>query len=110
MAQMNLTPADNMKDELWGAKGTHDRDKMEAQLNVDINAYLVGEAIRRTRQAQNLTQEELGKRIGIKKSQVSKLEKGKSMFTLPTIGRVFKALGINTATLDLGTAGKVALW
>lgn len=30
--------------------------------------------------------------------------------TIPTMSRIFKALGIDTATLDLGFAGKVALW
>lgn len=30
--------------------------------------------------------------------------------TLPTMSRVFKALGIASATLDLGAGGKVALW
>lgn len=30
--------------------------------------------------------------------------------TLPTMSRVFQALGIATATLDLGIAGKIALW
>jgi len=29
---------------------------------------------------------------------------------LPTLSRVFRALGIASATLDLGAAGKVALW
>lgn len=37
------------------------------------------------------------------------LEKGYSI-TIPTMSRVFKALGIATATLDLGSIGKVALW
>ena len=48
--------------------------------------------------------------MGVKKSQISKLESGKGIITLPTMSRVFKALGITTATLDLGAAGKVALW
>lgn len=30
--------------------------------------------------------------------------------TIPTMRRVFKALGVVTATIDLGIAGKVALW
>lgn len=33
-----------------------------------------------------------------------------SVITLPTMSRVFQALGIATATLDLGIAGKIALW
>lgn len=83
---------------------------MEAQLKEDIQAYFVGEAIKKARLRQNLTQEELGERVGVKRSQICKLESGKSSITLSTMSRVFKALGITTATLDLGIAGKVALW
>ena len=83
---------------------------MEAQLKEDIQAYFVGEAIKKARLKQNLTQEELGERIGVKRSQICKLENGKCSMTLSTMSRVFQALGIATATLDLGIAGKVALW
>ena len=41
--------------------------------------------------------------------QISKLERGKSI-TLETLSRVFKELGITTATLDMGSFGKVLLW
>ncbi len=107
---MNFTPADDMKDELWGPIGTPERDAMEAQLKEDIQAYFVGETIKKARLQQHLSQEELGERIGVKRSQICKLESGKSSMTLSTMGRVFRALGVSTATLDLGIAGKVALW
>ena len=110
MAQMKLIPADNMKDKLWGRRGTPEREAMETKLKEDVNAYIVGEAIRKARLAQNLTQEQLGERIGVQRAQISKLEKGTSVITLPTMSRVFQALGIATATLDLGIAGKIALW
>ena len=110
MEQMKLIPADDMKDKLWGKRGTPEREAMENQLKEEVNAYFVGEAIRKARLAQKLTQEELGELIGVQPAQISKLEKGKSVITLPTMSRVFKALGIATATLDLGIAGKIALW
>lgn len=105
-----IDTGDDMKDKLWGKRGTPEREAMETQLKEDVNAYFVGEAIRKARLAQKLTQEELGERIGVQRAQISKLEKGKSVITLPTMSRVFKALGIATATLDLGIAGKIALW
>ncbi len=40
---------------------------------------------------------------------ISRLERGYSI-TIPTMRRVFRALGVKTATIDLGIAGKVALW
>lgn len=110
MEKMRLTPADKMKDELWGPIGTTERDAMEARLKEEIQAYFVGEAIKAERLRQNLTQEELGAKVGVKKSQISKLENGKCIITLPTMSKVFKALGFGSASLDLGIGGKVALW
>ncbi|ROT23798.1 XRE family transcriptional regulator [Muribaculaceae bacterium Isolate-110 (HZI)] len=110
MARMNLTPASELVDEVWGRVGTPERDEMEAQLKEELNAYFIGEAIKRARLAQNLTQEELGERIGVQRAQISRLEKGKSVITLPTMSRVFRALGIKSGILDLGIIGKVALW
>lgn len=106
---MNLTPLSELVDEVWGPIGTPERDAMEAKLKEELQAYHLGEAIKQERLRQHLTQEELGAKIGVKKSQISRLEKGHSI-TIPTMSRVFKALGITTATLDLGAAGKVALW
>lgn len=110
MAKINFTPADDMKDELWGPIGSPERDAMEAQLKEDIQSYFVGEAIKKARLKQNLTQEQLGERVGVKRSQICKLESGKSSITLSTMSKVFQALGIATASLDLGVGGKVALW
>ncbi|MFG6385771.1 MAG: helix-turn-helix domain-containing protein [Muribaculaceae bacterium] len=110
MAQMNLTPLSDIVNEVWGEVGTPERDRMEAQLKEELHAYYVGEAIKKARQAQHLTQEQLGERIGVQRAQISRLEKGKSVITLPTISKVFRALGVKTAALDLGAMGKVALW
>lgn len=57
---MKFTPADELIDAVWGKVGTPERDAMEAQLKEDIQAYFVGEAIKKARLRQNLTQEELG--------------------------------------------------
>ena len=110
MAKMNLTPLSTMVDEVWGKKGTPRRDAMEEQLKEEVNSYYLGEAIRKARLAQNLTPEELGKRVGVQRSQICRLESGRTNITIPVMSRVFQALGIATATLDLGAAGKIALW
>jgi transcriptional regulator with XRE-family HTH domain len=39
-----------------------------------------------------MTQEELGKLIGVQKAQISKLENGNSSATISTITRIFRAL------------------
>ena len=110
MAKMNMTSLDVLTNEVFGEIGTSKRDAMEKQLKEEVNAYFVGETIRKMRQAQNLTQEQLGERIGVQKAQISRLEKGKCIITLPTMSRIFQALGVATATLDLGLGGKIALW
>ncbi len=38
---MELIPADNMKDKLWGKRGTAKREAMETKLKEEVNAYIV---------------------------------------------------------------------
>lgn len=100
---------DEVKDELLGKVGTSERDEHERKVADAVNAFRLGEVVRERRLDQNLTQEELGRRMGVKKSQISKLERGDDM-SLRSMRRVFRALGVESATLDLGAAGKVTLW
>ncbi|MCD8309913.1 MAG: helix-turn-helix domain-containing protein [Prevotellaceae bacterium] len=71
-------------------------------------AFLMGEAIKEARLSKHLTQEQLGELIGVKRSQVSKIENGHNL-TFTTLAKVFKALNI-TAFLEMTGVGKVALW
>jgi len=82
-----------MEDKYIGKKGTKERDEYEYALSME----LLGRMIKTTRKEQNLTQEQLGALIGIKKSQISKLENHTNSATIETIIKVFKALkaGIN---------------
>ncbi len=109
IGDMKFYDFEDILNEDYGPVGTQERDKFEAEVEEAVNAYKLGEAIKEARMKQSLTQEELGERIGVKKSRISQIERGHSI-TLPTMSRVFKALGISTASLDLGTFGKVALW
>lgn len=77
-----------MKDKYIGEIGTKDRDEYEYELRMD----LLGRMIKAARKERNLTQEELGKLIGVQKSQISKLESSANSATIDTILRVFKAL------------------
>lgn len=106
----NTEKGGELNDREYGKVGTPDRDQYEATVAEAVHSYKIGEAIRKARLQQDLTQEELGKRLSVGRARISKLEKGYSM-TIPTMSRVFKALGIATATFDLGTnVGKVSLW
>lgn len=109
IGNMKLYSFEEVKDELFGKKGTPERDEHERKVENALHAYRIGEAIKKARVEQNLTQEELGERIGVKRAQISRLEKGYSI-SIPTMSKVFKALGVSTASLDLGKIGKIDLW
>jgi len=79
---------DEVKNELIGKVGTPERDIFEYELQMD----LIGKAIKKTRQERNLTQEELGKLVGVQKAQISRLENNAKNVTMDTLLRVFTAL------------------
>ena len=109
IGDMKLYSFEEVLDEQVGVKGTPRRDELESKVEEALHAYRIGEAIKKARLEQKLTQEQLGERIGVKRAQISRLEKGYSI-TIPTMSRVFRALGIATASIDLGSIGKIALW
>ena len=71
-----------------GQLGTPKREAFENELRLD----LLGEAIKQARKDRNLTQEQLGLLVGVKKSQISKLENSLTDARFETIIKVFKAL------------------
>jgi len=85
---MKTYTLDQVQDQLIGKIGTSERDLFEYELQMD----LIGKAIKQTRQERNLTQEELGKLIGVQKAQISRLENNASNVTMDTLLRVFTAL------------------
>ena len=85
---MKTYSLNQVQDKLIGKIGTAGRDKFEYKLQMD----LIGKAIKQTRQQRHLTQEELGKLIGVQKAQISRLESNASNATMDTLMRVFTAL------------------
>ncbi|HRN92230.1 MAG TPA: helix-turn-helix transcriptional regulator [Ferruginibacter sp.] len=77
-----------MKDKYIGKVGTQDRDEYEYELRMEV----LGRMIKTARQERNLTQEELGRLVGVQKAQISKLESSANSATIDTILKVFKAL------------------
>ena len=104
---MKYATLDELEDKYIGKVGTPRRDVYEESLQEEIHAYHIGEAIKKARLMQNLTQEELGARMGVQRAQISKIESGRNI-TFATIARAFKALGI-PAELSAGGM-RVALW
>ena len=85
---MKTYTLDEVQDKLIGKKGTPERDIFEYELQVDM----IGKVIKQARQERNLTQEELGKLVGVQKAQISRLENNASNVTMDTLLRVFTAL------------------
>ena len=104
---MKLYTLDELMDRDIGPIGTPKRDAFERKLADELHAYHVGEAIKQAREAQNLTQAELGEKMGVQRAQVCRLESGKSI-TLASMMRAFRALGVQVA-LEMKGIGKVAL-
>ena len=77
-----------MKDKYIGKVGTKERDDYEYELRMDV----LGKMIKAARQERNLTQEELGRIVGVQKAQISKIESSANSATIDTILKVFKAL------------------
>lgn len=85
---MKTYTLNQVQDELIGKLGTPERGRFEYELQMD----LIGKAIKQTRKERNLTQEELGKLIGVQKAQISRIENNTSNVTMDTLMRVFGAL------------------
>jgi HTH-type transcriptional regulator / antitoxin HipB len=85
---MKIYTLEQVQDKLIGEIGTQNRNKFEYELQMD----LIGKAIKRTRQERHLTQEELGKLVGVQKAQISRLESNASNATVDTLIKVFTAL------------------
>ncbi|NDP23192.1 MAG: helix-turn-helix transcriptional regulator [Paludibacter sp.] len=79
---------EEITDKYIGEIGTPKRDAFENELRLD----LLGEAIKQARKDRNLTQEQLGQLVGVKKAQISKLENSLTDARFETIIKVFKAL------------------
>ena len=77
-----------MKDKYIGKAGTKERDDYEYELKMDV----LGKMIKAARRERHLTQEELGRLIGVQKAQISKLENSANSASIDTIIKVFKAL------------------
>ncbi|MBK9271967.1 MAG: helix-turn-helix transcriptional regulator [Saprospiraceae bacterium] len=85
---MKTTSLDTLIDKHIGKIGTKKRDAFENELRLD----LLGEAVKKARKERNLTQEQLGKLVGVQKSQISKIENSVTDARFDTMLKVFKAL------------------
>ena len=77
---------DELLDIKYGLLGTKDRDIFE----MNAKAFVVGEMIKEARKEAHLTQEDLAKRTGTKKSYISRVENGKIDIQISTLFKIFE--------------------
>ncbi len=84
-----------MKDKYIGSVGTMERDEFEFELRMDV----LGKMIKKVRLERQLTQEKLGKLIGVQKAQISKIENSTNSATIDTIVKVMDALNAEISVI-----------
>jgi HTH-type transcriptional regulator/antitoxin HipB len=83
--KLKSVPLESMIDKHIGRLGTPARETFEHALTLDLLGYAIKEA----RLYHNLTQEQLGKLIGVQKAQISKLENNFTNARFDTVIKVF---------------------
>ncbi|WP_216821876.1 helix-turn-helix domain-containing protein [Myroides sp. N17-2] len=89
MNKIKTYTLDSVVDETIGVIGTPNRDRFEEKIKIE----LIGKKIKEVRQEKKMTQEELGKLVGVQRAQISKIENSTLNVGLSTIYKVFEALG-----------------
>ena len=87
-SKMKTVSIDTLVDKHIGEIGTKKREDFEEELRLDILGYKIKEL----RKSKNMTQEQLGELIGVKKAQISKIENSFTNARFETILKVFRAL------------------
>jgi HTH-type transcriptional regulator/antitoxin HipB len=86
----NITTLEEHLDKQYGKIGTKSRSEFERK----SKAHMIGELIREQRRIARLSQEDLAKKTGTKKSYISRIENGQSDIQLTTLFRIIeKGLG-----------------
>jgi ribosome-binding protein aMBF1 (putative translation factor) len=87
---MNTKSWKEIKDDVYGKKGTDRRDELDR----DFESFKIGLLLRKAREEKHLTQEELAQLIEKKRSYISRVENNGSNLTLKTLYEIVeKGLG-----------------
>lgn len=82
----DATTFDELLDIKYGVLGTNNRDNFELK----AKSFVVGEMIKEARKEAHMTQDDLAKRTGTKKSYISRLENGKIDIQISTLFKIFE--------------------
>jgi DNA-binding XRE family transcriptional regulator len=82
----DVTTFGELLDVKYGITGTKKRDEFESR----SQSFMIGELLKETRRNARMTQEQLARKTGTKKSYISRVENGKIDIQLSTLYRIFE--------------------
>jgi len=96
--KMDITTFDEHLDHRYGPMGTKKRTEFE----IKARAFAIGEILKQERKDAHMTQEQLAKKTGTKKSYISRVENGHTDIQLSTLFRLFELGFGKTVNLVIG--------
>lgn len=91
----NISTWSQIKDQVYGEKGTDRRDNLERE----TESFKIGLLLKKARESRHMTQEELGQIIDKKRTYISRVENDGSNITLSTLFDI----------VEKGLGGKVSI-
>jgi ribosome-binding protein aMBF1 (putative translation factor) len=93
MQTKNPKTINDLFDQKYGKKGTKGREVFEQK----AEAYMVAELVKESRKKANMTQEQLAKKLNIKRTYISKIERASSDVRISTLRKI----------IEIGLGGKL---
>ena len=84
--EKDITTFDEYLDKTYGKTGT----KTRTDFDIKAKAFAIGEIIKEERRLVKMTQEELARRTGTRKSFISRIENGHSDIQLSTLYKIIE--------------------
>ena len=92
-----LYDAKELLDSKYGEEGTESRK----EFNKEAIAFYYGTILKEKRRGLNLTQESLAEKVGLERSYIAKIEKGKTDIQISSFVRIAQALGLNISLTQI---------
>jgi UDP-N-acetylglucosamine 1-carboxyvinyltransferase len=102
-----LVPVDEYEELVKESMVAHAIAKLDDPKSEYVDAYDLGlelavERIVEARKAKGLTQKQLGEKLGLPQSQISRIERNPDRTTVRTLKRIARALGVDVSALIAG--------
>jgi DNA-binding XRE family transcriptional regulator len=94
-SNIDISTWSQIKDQVYGEKGTERRDTLERE----SESFKIGLLLKKARESQHMTQEELGQLVNKKRTYISRVENDGSNITLSTLFEI----------VEKGLGGKVSI-